>query len=910
MKFFHEKDQEEEKQDLELSGEHPESGTLLQIPFEIRPKMAIYRLQVLFWGVRELRRHSQLQNVDRPRVEIECGNQVISSSVIRSYKKHSNFTAIVRQMDVRLPEQSLYCPPLAIRVLDCKSFGRSTLLGSHQAPLLTRFMDRKARSLSQMASEPKQLNILPQDHMYIGVLDTGIDHSRVLKTSNGTIPDPVEGFTTSNGKHTEEESLEIDWWTRYFASRQVIGPSKSNSSDQQSNRNSTISSTISSVGITSPDGQEIPSYLLLELLPGTLEQSDLFSRAAWMDEFQITRGKQALGPKRAKNTSLFGDHHSEESKPCGRFIGCANIQKLPLVDTSLMDSVPKNDPVRFLVRVYVIRANDLQPSDALTGKADPFVTLALSSGKKMTDKANYIPNQLNPIIGRCFEMAGSLPLDSTLTIQVKDYDLIGKNELIGETKIDLEARYYSNSGSLIGLPKAYLTNGPGKWRLVDKPQTMLAKLCKQHRLPLSVQHNHVRIGEVMFTFRLEPSNSIGQNELNGNGMSKLVRKWSSTRLLHTEQSTVVQIDQPGRPLGKQQMCLAVLNHWKKAFGYRLSSEHVECRPLYHPEHPGIPQGTLELFVEIIPTESAVPRHCTAMDVSPRRAIPYELRVVILNSEDIPLDEINPITGEASSDIYVKGWLQEADHAQSTDVHYRSLTGEGNFNWRFIFPFEYSANEQCLVLQRKDGLFSLDESEQKLPAKLQLQVWDADFCSPDDFLGSLTLDLNRFARPAKSAAACDLRVIGVDSAENLPTFNASNGVKRSSANASIPYQTLNLFKQKRVKGWWPFAFKDPQTGQLKIAGKLEAEFHLVNKEEAEKNPVGLARNEPEALAKPNRPDTSFTWFLSPWKTFRFVVWRNFKVKIIKMSIIAFVAIFLVLFVYSLPGYTANKLINSL
>lgn len=35
----------------------------------------------------------------------------------------------------------------------------------------------------------------------------------------------------------------------------------------------------------------------------------------------------------------------------------------------------------------------------------------------------------------------------------------------------------------------------------------------------------------------------------------------------------------------------------------------------------------------------------------------------------------------------------------------------------------------------------------------------------------------------------------------------------------------------------------------MQGKVEAEFHLVTAEEAEKNPVGKARKEPEPLAKP-------------------------------------------------------------
>lgn len=32
--------------------------------------------------------------------------------------------------------------------------------------------------------------------------------------------------------------------------------------------------------------------------------------------------------------------------------------------------------------------------------------------------------------------------------------------------------------------------------------------------------------------------------------------------------------------------------------------------------------------------------------------------------------------------------------------HRSLTGEGNFNWRFIFPFQYQKAEERIVITRK------------------------------------------------------------------------------------------------------------------------------------------------------------------------------------------------------------------
>lgn len=69
------------------------------------------------------------------------------------------------------------------------------------------------------------------------------------------------------------------------------------------------------------------------------------------------------------------------------------------------------------------------------------------------------------------------------------------------------------------------------------------------------------------------------------------------------------------------------------------------------------------------------------------------------------------------------------------MHYHSLTGEGNFNWRYLFPFDYLAAEERIVISKKESMFSWDETEYKIPARLTLQIWDADHFSADDFLGA-------------------------------------------------------------------------------------------------------------------------------------------------------------------------------
>lgn len=86
------------------------------------------------------------------------------------------------------------------------------------------------------------------------------------------------------------------------------------------------------------------------------------------------------------------------------------------------------------------------------------------------------------------------------------------------------------------------------------------------------------------------------------------------------------------------------------------------------------------------------------------------------------------------------WVTDSSEAQYTDVHYKSLTGEGNFNWRFVFPLEFLTTENKLVIRKKESIFSSDETEIKIPCRLTLQVWDNDTFSRDDFLGKMTFDV--------------------------------------------------------------------------------------------------------------------------------------------------------------------------
>ena len=243
---------------------------------------------------------------------------------------------------------------------------------------------------------------------------------------------------------------------------------------------------------------------------------------------------------------------------------------------NFLSGLPSNEPLRVLVRVYVVKANDLHPMD-INGKADPYLVLQFGS-KRLSDKDNYVSKQLNPVFGKCFEFEACFPQDSLLSLQVFDWDLLGSDDLIGETKIDLEDRLYSRHRATCGLAAKYDPCGYNEWRDPMKPTQILAKLCREGRLDGPHYSRHqVRLGDRTFTVERE-----GREE--------------------------GETSAPDRSY-EEQLALGVLRHWEEIprVGTALVPEHVETRALYNPDKPGIEQGKLEMWVDMFPMDLPLPR---------------------------------------------------------------------------------------------------------------------------------------------------------------------------------------------------------------------------------------------------------------------------------------------------------------
>lgn len=65
------------------------------------------------------------------------------------------------------------------------------------------------------------------------------------------------------------------------------------------------------------------------------------------------------------------------------------------------------DLVKIMTRVYIVQAIQLRPSGKNI-QADSYVRVQLGQ-KQMTNRAEYVPNDSNPIFGKCFQVDGLLP---------------------------------------------------------------------------------------------------------------------------------------------------------------------------------------------------------------------------------------------------------------------------------------------------------------------------------------------------------------------------------------------------------------------------------------------------------------------------------------------------------------------
>ncbi|NWH77871.1 MYOF protein, partial [Piaya cayana] len=765
--------------------------------------------QVLAWGLRGLR-----SGVRAPSLELQCGGRILKTPTIADISANPNFPVNAFLMTLLLPVDEEFMPPIRLRVLDTRNFGYRPEVGQACVRSLGRYrcQPHGTRNPPPSSGSPPRRGLRARWVQGQGHGDTGDTEDTV----------PTYPCSQQAKDDDDDEDDDDDWWSKFYAAMGDTAKSR-----RQNN--------MDKLKIYSCELEAVPEFEGLQ------------------DFCQTFPLYQPGRPPTA----------GEDPVPVGEFKGLFRIYPLPedprvAPPPRHFQELPPSQPQKCLVRVYVVRAFDLPPRDR-NGLCDPYIRVSLGT-KTLGQRDQYVPNTLEPVFGRMFELTGTIPLEKDLRVTLVDYDLVPPDQEIGTTTIDLENRLLSRFRAHCGLPALYRTAGPGCWRDQLPPSQELERFARTRGLPapeFSAEGTAVTFGDQTF-------------------------------LLSQFESGPPRHQHPGAP--RERLALHVLHTC------HLVPEHLETRTLYNSAQPGLEQGKVQMWVDIFPASLGPPG--PAVDITPRKPQRYELRCVVWNTQDVDLADVN-LLGERMSDIYVTGWLEGMEEQrQRTDVHYRSLQGEGNFNWRFVFSFEYLVAEQLCVLPQKEHFWSLDETVQKVPPKLILQVWDNDKFSADDFLGTVELELTRLPRPAPRAQDC--------SAEPQGTPQSPWRWQGT----QLPSR-FSLFRQRRARGWWACTVQEGNTRRL--SGKLELSLEVLTAKEVEERPAGKGREEPNmypTLPAPVRPDTSVLWLQAPLRTLRYSIWRQHRGRVCLALALLMLLALLLTFLYSTPGYLAMKLVNPL
>ncbi|VDP40824.1 unnamed protein product [Schistosoma mattheei] len=101
-----------------------------RIPDNIRPPLQRFRMEVMFWSVWGMVRQHLLP-VKRPRVVVEIGGHKLESEIINDLSKMPLFETPLKAMDIYLPVDERYWPPLVFTCFDNRILGTKITIGSH-----------------------------------------------------------------------------------------------------------------------------------------------------------------------------------------------------------------------------------------------------------------------------------------------------------------------------------------------------------------------------------------------------------------------------------------------------------------------------------------------------------------------------------------------------------------------------------------------------------------------------------------------------------------------------------------------------------------------------------------------------------------------------------------------------------
>ena len=243
----------------------------------------------------------------------------------------------------------------------------------------------------------------------------------------------------------------------------------------------------------------------------------------------------------------------------------------------------------------------------------------------------------------------------------------------------------------------------------------------------------------------------------------------------------------------------------------IKNKPIEFRQLYH-KSTKVSQGIIKCWVEIIPSNDSV--NSIPWNITPRPTTNFEVRVVVWETKDVKIKD-----WEGTSDIYARAYFDSVEKSKRTDIHYRSMDGRGSFNYRLLFDIEHPSKDHVL----------------------NLQIWDADAFSKNDFIGDSSLNL---ILPIEDATLTN-KTISINK-KYYETF-----LQNYMGGSTLNYEDDDSF-------WLEMKDKNGQ-----INGQMRVQIAIVPKQQAEDFEVGSGRSDPNHSPFLPPPVGRIIWTLNPW-----------------------------------------------
>lgn len=419
-------------------------------PIDIKPTLRTAYIEIIALGVRNMAPF-QFQSMVSPFLElsIECPDkkmQIETDTSKRPSPDNPNFLQRLI-MEVQLPDNALFAVPMMMRARDKRLGGFSKpevgvgyidmvdkipWSKTYKAPQTDIFFvdeyDRNAGYKTGGADESKA-----DDDV---VLDAGAKKAIEMLETRQQVAEEDDFITTQEPidveKFLKDRINELDDGAGVFGALAHL-----ELPEYGGKRRKTADDFFEEIDWDEESVDEPEKYMLdRRVLDSDLEEE---LKTTPFESYFLMRGQKH---------GMFGN----TEKVVGKFKGLVRVM-LNEDEEPLFDLTNLLKPQAYQIRLYILKGTNLTPMDpgfgGRPGKSDPYLIVNLGKNT-FNDRENTVDDVTDVDFYKLVEFDTELPGESQLELIVMDNDLIGSDDVIGRTVIDLEDRWFDNRWQQIG----------------------------------------------------------------------------------------------------------------------------------------------------------------------------------------------------------------------------------------------------------------------------------------------------------------------------------------------------------------------------------------------------------------------------------------------------------------------------